>query len=49
MIDYGFDCGFAPGSRLVVAGAFDGTMSFTSKIIQANGFSSGFGAALAVP
>jgi hypothetical protein len=40
---------FASKHDLVVVGSFSGTMSFPSKVIQANGDFSGFAAALDVP
>jgi hypothetical protein len=49
MVDVGYACGFASSDRLVVAGSFDGTIGFPSKVIQANGFSSGFAVEIAVP
>jgi hypothetical protein len=42
-------CAFPASHRLVFVGTFSGTMGFPSRIIQANGSSSGFAAELAVP
>jgi hypothetical protein len=42
-------CAFTASDRLVFVGPFSGTMGFPSRVIQANGTSSGFAAELAVP
>ena len=47
--DAGYACAFSAADRLAVGGVFDGTIGFPSKVIQSNGPSSGFVAAIAVP